>query len=110
MWERILKRGSRKGLDYNFLKEVTLHFAKLKKGKTLTRDQYLDFLEMIRSAYSTHHTSITIDRIQQTVTKILKRNNLLEVERVKGTDLEDFYREYRVYIFKWGIKCISNKL
>lgn len=100
MWEDILKaRGSSRKLNYSFLKQITLSLANKFKGKTLNRDEFLDFLEQIRLVYSTKHTQIPLDRIRKTVVNILKTNNLLEVKR-KRLGPEEFRRDAIFYIFK----------
>ena len=77
MWKNILKgQGKAKKLNFNFLKEVSLGAAEGFKGKTLSRDEFLDFLKQIRRAYSVRHKAIPLDRIQDTVIKILKQNEL----------------------------------
>ena len=96
MWKNILKgQGKAKKLNFNFLKEVSLGAAEGFKGKTLSRDEFLDFLKQIRRAYSVRHKAIPLDRIQDTVIKILKQNDLLEIKTLKKN-----YREIRKYIFK----------
>lgn len=100
MWEDILKsRGYAKKLNFSFLKEVSLDLANKHKGKTLVKDEFLDFLEQIRLVYSTKHTNIPLDRIRIPVVRILKTNNLLEVKK-KRLGPEEFRREERYYIFK----------
>ena len=96
MWEDILKgQGKAKKLNFNFLKEVSLGLAERFKGRILSRDEFLDFLEQIRIVYSVRHKAIPVDRISHTVIKILKRNDLLEIKTLKKN-----YRVIRQYIFK----------
>jgi len=99
MWFDILKRGAAKKLNYSFLKQITLSLANKFKGKTLIKDEFLDFLEQIRLNYSVKHRQIPLNRIRQTITKILIRNNLLEIKR-KGLGPEEYRREEKIYIFK----------
>lgn len=103
MWKDILKGrgrgGKTKKLNFSFLKEVSLGLAEGFKGRTLSRDEFLDFLEQIRIVYTVKHKSIPLDRIRTTIVTILKRNNLLEVKS-KKLGPEEFRREERYYIFK----------
>lgn len=99
MWEDILKRGGSRRLNHSFLKQITLNLANKHKGKTLIKDEFLDFLEQIRLIYSVKHTNIPLDRIRNTVVRILKTNNLLEV-KTKRLGPEEFRREEKIYIFK----------
>jgi len=88
MWKSILKgRGSSRGLDFKLLKRLTLLKGREMKGKTLNRDEYLQFQEVIRQVYSTQHKHITLKRLEQTITRILKQNGLLEV---KETSVAEF--------------------
>ena len=81
MWESILKRrGSERGLDFKFLKRLTLLKGREMKGKILNRDEYMQFQEVIRKVYSTQHAQIPLSRIKNTITQILKQNGLLEVK------------------------------
>ena len=98
MWEDILKRGSGKKLDYSFLKQTTLSLANKFKGKTLVKDEFLDFLEQVRKDYSVKHKSITLGRIRNAIIRILKTNNLLEIKK-KRLGPEEFRRQERIYIF-----------
>jgi hypothetical protein len=99
MWEDILKAGATRKLNYSFLKQVTLSLANKFKGKTLNRDEFLDFLEQIKVVYSTEHFGITVARIKRPIVKILKQNDLLEV-KVKTLGPEEFRQVERIYIFK----------
>lgn len=84
MWEKILKR---KSLVYDFLKKVTIALGKKYSGETLTRDQFNDeFLESVRAIYSAKHMGVGKERIRNDVVKILKRNNMLEIKRVREYD------------------------
>lgn len=99
MWEDILKRGAIRKLNYSFLKQITLSVANKFKGKTLNKDEFLDFLEQIRVIYSVKHKNIPLDRIRKTVVRILKLNNLLEV-KAKKLGPEEFRKVEQFYIFK----------
>ena len=100
MWEDILKaRGGGRKLNYSFLKQITLSLANKFKGKTLVKDEFLDFLELIKIVYSSKHTQIPIERIKIPIVKILKQNDLLEV-KMKTLGPEEFRRRERFYIFK----------
>lgn len=82
MWKGILKRRrSTRGLDFKLLKRLTLLKGREMKGKTLNRDEYVQFQEVIRQVYSTQHKNIILKRLEQTITKILKQNGLLEIKR-----------------------------
>ena len=48
MWENILKR---KKIDFSFLKQISIKLAEEYKGRTLVRDEFLDFLESIEEIY-----------------------------------------------------------
>ena len=96
MWKNILKsQGGGKKINFNFLKEVSLGLAEGFKGRTLSRDEFLDFLEQIRIVYSVKHKAIPVDRISGTIVRILKTNNLLEIKTLGKN-----YRVIRQYIFK----------
>ena len=100
MWKDILKgRGSARKLNHSFLKQLTLSLANKHKGKTLAKDEFLDFLEQIRLIYSVKHKNIPLDRISVPVVRILKRNNLLEV-KAKRLGPEEYRKEEKFYIFK----------
>ena len=99
MWEDILKRGAGRRLNHSFLKQITLSLGSKFKGKTLNKDEFLDFLEQIRLVYSTKHTNIPLDRIRNPIVRILKTNNLLEV-KTKRLGPEEYRKEERYYIFK----------
>jgi hypothetical protein len=45
MWENVLKKGGRKKLNFQFLKEVTLDKVKGIKDRVLTREEYLQLQE-----------------------------------------------------------------
>ena len=85
MWENILKRSGKKSLDFQFLKEITLDKVRGMKGQVLTRDEYLKFQEEIRKIYRTRHQAVRLSQVEFTITKILKSNNLLEVNRKEET-------------------------
>ncbi len=100
MWKDILKsRGSARKLNYSFLKQITLSLANKFKGKTLVKDEFLDFLEQVRKDYSVKHKRITLGRIRNAITRILTTNNLLEIKK-KRLGPEEFRNEERFYIFK----------
>jgi len=100
MWEDILKgRGSGRKLNHSFLKQITLNLANKHKGKTLIKDEFLDYLEHIRLIYSVKHKNIPLDRISVPVVRILKTNNLLEI-KTKRLGPEEYRREEKIYIFK----------
>ena len=81
------------------MKQITLSLANKFKGKTLVKDEFLDFLEQIRLIYSVKHKGIPLDRISRVVVRILKTNNLLEV-KAKRLGPEEFRRTEQFYIFK----------
>tara|TARA_R100000406_G_scaffold89743_1_gene76026 strand:- start:519 stop:836 length:318 start_codon:yes stop_codon:yes gene_type:complete len=83
MWENVLKKGGKKKLNFQFLKELTLDKVKGMKGEVLNRDEYLEFKEEIRQAYSAQHKNVPLKRIEQSITKILLANNLLEYQLQK---------------------------
>lgn len=100
MWGNILKVGQPpKKLNFTFLKQISLNKAKDFKGKTLIKDEFLDFLESIRLVYSTKHTGIPLDRIRTTIVRVLKQNDLLEV-KMKRLGPKEYGRIERIYIFK----------
>ena len=69
------------------------------KGKTLIKDEFLDFLEQIRVIYSVKHRGISLDRIRRAIVRILKQNDLLEV-KTKTFGPEEFRKVEQLYIFK----------
>lgn len=83
MWENVLKRGGKKKLNFQFLKEITLDKVKGMKGEVLNRDEYLEFQEEIRQVYSAQHKNIPLKRIEQSITKILLANDSLEYKLKK---------------------------
>ena len=90
MWKGILKgRGSTRGLDFKLLKRLTLLKGREMKGKTLNRDEYVQFQEVIRQVYSTQHKNIILmleDAIDnEDWTLVVESKNLLENE-----EFEDF--------------------
>ena len=88
MWVNIIrKKGSTKKLNFKFLKEIVLKKGKEMKGKVLDIGEYMQFQEVIRLVYETQHKHIPLDRISQTITRILKTNGLLEV---KGKRVSEF--------------------
>ena len=85
MWKSILKR---RGLDFKLLKRLTLLKGREMKGKILNSDEYIQFQEVIRKVYSTQHNNITLSRIKNTITKILKENELLEVKTESASEFD----------------------
>ena len=83
MWENVLKRGGKKKLNFQFLKEITLDKVKGMKGEVLNRDEYLQFQEVIWRVYKTQHRNIPLKRIEQSITKILVTRGLLEYKLKK---------------------------
>ena len=82
MWKNIIrKKGASKRLNFKLIKEITLEKGKEMKGKTLNNEEYMQFQEAIRQVYSTQHRNIPLDRIKNTITRILKQNDLLEIKR-----------------------------
>jgi len=105
MWKNIIKKkGSGKKLNFKFLKQIVLEKGKEMKGKVLNKDEYVQFQEAVRQVYTTQHKGIPLDRISQTITKILKANGLLETTQ-KGVSEFDAdgkelgRREKRTYHF-----------
>jgi len=82
MWKNIIrKKSANKRLNFKLIKEITLEKSKEMKGKTLNNEEYMQFQEVIRQVYSTQHPNITLDRIKNTITRMLKQNDLLEIKR-----------------------------
>jgi hypothetical protein len=89
MWKIILKkRGKVRGLDFKFLKRLTLLKGREMKGKILNSDEYIQFQEVILKVYSTQHKNITLSRVKNTITKILKQNGLLETKTKPITEFD----------------------
>ena len=84
-WEELLKRGSSKKLNLSDLIEITLSNARPLKGQTLDVDDYFEFIQTVSREYSArnHNRADITYRVKQKITSILKRRDLLEVNRVR---------------------------
>ena len=102
MWENILKR---KKIDFSFLKQISIKLAEKYKGRTLVRDEFLDFLESIEEIYFAKYPYLktrrgkVLESFRKVVPRILKNRGILEV-KVKVLGLEEFRQVERIYIFK----------
>ena len=83
MWKNLLKRSGKKKLNFQSLREATLDKVKGMKGRVLNREEYLQLQEEIRQAYSAQHRNVPLKRIEQSITKILLANGLLEYKLKK---------------------------
>ena len=99
MWKNIIKKkGSGKKLNFKFIKQIVLEKGKEMKGKVLNKDEYVQFQEAIRQVYATQHRGISLDRISQTITKILKANGLLETKHKGVSEFDADGKELGVRI------------
>ena len=102
MWEDILKR---KKMDFSFLKQISIKLAEKFKGRTLVRDEFLDFLESIEEIYFDKYPHLKtrrgkrLESFRKVVPRILKNRGILEV-KTRPSGPEEYYRTERIYIFK----------
>jgi|21_taG_2_1085346.scaffolds.fasta_scaffold145043_1 hypothetical protein len=82
-WEKVIKRGRVRKIDYDFLNKIIIQEARLLKGQSLNIKEFDIFIEDVRSRYSKLHKSIKSDRIHNYIIKYLKNRNLLETKKEK---------------------------
>ena len=102
MWEDILKG---KKIDFSFLRQISINLAEELRGRTLIKDEFLDFLESVKEVYFAKYPQIKsrhgkgLDTFRNTVPRILKKEGILEV-KAKRLGPEEYRRPVRFYIFK----------
>tara|TARA_S200002703_G_C3732752_1_gene225234 strand:- start:502 stop:807 length:306 start_codon:yes stop_codon:yes gene_type:complete len=100
MWEDILKR---KKIDFPFLKEISINLAETVKGRTLVRDEFLDFLENIREIYLAKYPKRGVGRklatFKHLVPRILVKRGRLEI-KLRNFGPQGFRKDEKIYIFK----------